>query len=270
MANDLVNYKEKFLAAAASYADEEPVVEGSFLSIRGGVLQLGEDALVGNQLCCIILDSVRENTYYDTKFDPNSNLPPKCFAFARREEDLFPHEAMQRSDYFEPQNVDKNGDVDGCDGCPMNEFGSADTGRGKACGNRRRLALIPAGMYTKSKGSKDLDLSIMDDPDDYAQSDMAFLKVPVTSTKAYAKYVQHLTSEYNLPPFGVITRIYVEPDPKTQFKVMFEVIETLPDDLQEVVYKRHLEARKSIIQPYAPPTQEQLEPRARKGRLRRA
>lgn len=246
----LVNYDEAWAQEAQRYAQDEPVTGGAFLSTRGGQLSFGDELLPGNQVCCIILDAIRENTFYANKFNPDVQQSPICYAFGRGNEEMAPHPSMQKDlDFFVPQAPE-------CDGCAHNEWGTADTGRGKACQNRRRLALIPAGYYAPRKGSRDFDLEIFTDPDHYAKADIAYLKVPVMSVKDWAKYVSQVSSAMRRPPYGVITRLYLEPDAKSQFKVHFEALEVVPDELAAVVIARHEEAVKAIEQGYLPPREE--------------
>lgn len=249
MMNEVVKYGEKWAADAEAYARQEVTGGGTFLSLRAGVLRFGEEEMPGNQICAVILDSVRENVYYPGKFNPELTLPPVCYAFGRSDAEMAPHPSMQVSDYFVPQSGE-------CATCPKNQWGSADTGRGKACGNRRRLALIPAGYYTRRKGSRDFDLRLFDETAHFAESDIVFLKLPVTSGKSWARYVQQVAANLQRPPYAVITRIYVEPDARTQFHVGFEIIDVLPDEFAEAVMMRHREARDSIIRPYSPPEDE--------------
>jgi len=247
MSNEVTKYDEAFAAMADEYAKGERA-GGDFLSTRGGILTFQDDALPGNQMCVIILDAVRERTYYTEKFDParEANLPPLCYAFGRDNDEMAPHVSMQASSYFEPQSEE-------CATCPYNEWGSADTGRGKACSERRRMALLPAGYYVPKRGSRDFDLHLFTEEEHYESADIAFLKLNVMSVKDWARYVTHLSSALRRPPLAVITRIFLEPDPKSQFRVKFEVIEELPSSLYEVVLKRHEEAKAGIIFGYPPP-----------------
>lgn len=244
MGQEIVKWDERLAADAARYADEE-AGGGLFVTTRGGVLRFGEEELPGNQMCVVILDAIRENTFYPDKFDPDAQQPPKCYAFGYGD-DMAPHESMQAHPYFEPQSEQ-------CTGCPHAEWGTADTGRGKACQSRRRLAIIPAGMFVKKKGSRDFDLELFDDPKHYATADIAFFKLPVTSVKSWAKYVGALNATVRRPPYAVISRVYLEPDAKHQFKVHFEMVEELPDELAATIIARHDEASKCIITPYSPP-----------------
>ena|ERR1700722_17833639 len=246
----ITTYDKVWAEQAERAASQEQLNSGVILSARGGTLQVGEEVLPGNQAAVIILDSVFENTLYEDKFDPDNPTPPICYAFGRGvegQEDMAPHESMQADlAYFKPQHAT-------CKGCKWNEWGSADQGRGKACQNRRRLALIPAGYYQPKRGSRDFDLQLFDDPKHFQTADMVFAKLPVMSVKNWSKYVNQIATNFHRPPHGVITRLFLEPDPQSQFRFDFEIIEELPDDLAQVIMDRHDAAVKQVIQGYKPP-----------------
>ena len=112
-------------------------------------------------------------------------------------------------------------------------------------------------------------MEVFEEPSHYREADMAFLKIPVTSVKGWSKYVHQLHKEHGRPPYGVLTRIYIKADPKTQFKVMFEFIEAIEDeDVLNVVMVRNADAMKDIAQPYEEPTPEELEKPASKSKSR--
>lgn len=263
----VTKYDEKFAAMAAGYTAGERVT-GQFISTKGGMLKFGEDLLPGNQICAVVLDYVQERTFYTEKYNPDAEggaLPPVCYAFHRTDdpEEMAPHPSMQADlSYFQPQN-------DICRTCPNNDWGTADTGRGKACSERRRLALLPAGFYNPRRGSRDFDLSLIDDPNHYANADIAYLKLPVTSVKEWARYVTSLASSLRRPPVAVVTRIYIEPDVKSQFKVKFELIEQLPDTMFEIIMARHEEAKNGIVFGYPPPSGSDVQQGGAAGGLRR-
>jgi hypothetical protein len=138
------------------------------------VLSFDDEPFPGNQVAAIVLDSVFENTYYEHDWKPGHIENPTCYAFGRTEDELGPHPAMQDDpDHFVPQH-------DECAGCPMAEWGSAKRGTGKACQQRRRLFMVPAGMFERAKNGG-YDLTLVDDPEELAAFDPALLKVPVTS-----------------------------------------------------------------------------------------
>lgn len=249
----LMNYEEKWAQEAKAAAVAEPLQAGTWLSARGGQLAIGETVLPGAQAAVIVLDMVRENTYYEGKFDPDNPMPPVCYALGRESDEMFPHLDMQKDlSYFKPQHVE-NGQVLGCDGCPLNQWGSADQGRGKACQNRRRLTLIPAGYYTPRKGSRDFDLQLFDDPEHFAKTEQVFFKLPVTSVNNWSKYVNQVATALRRPPHGVVTRLSIEPHQQFQYEVRFEAVEAIPDELAEVLMSRHAAAIEAPLLGYQPP-----------------
>ena len=256
MPNELTNYDKQYAEMAAQYAAQHPQGGGQFLSTRSGVLSFQDEEMPGNQIAVVILDSVLENTYYGSRFDPDNPAAPVCYAFGRRKDEMAPHQSMAaHPDVFIPQHED-------CAGCPQNVFGSADTGRGKACQNRARLALIPAGQYVKGKGGLELDL--IDDPEHYKLADIVFLKLSPTSVgEEWTKYIAMLAQQFRRPPLAFVTRIWIAAHPKHQFHVKFEMLEPLKDDLAPIIMARHQQAAASIIQPYAPP---QEKPEGQSGR----
>jgi hypothetical protein len=259
MSNEVAKWEERLAVLASEYTAAEQV-GGSFLSTKGGVLRFGDDEMPGNQMVVIVLDVVHARTFYTEKFvaGGENNPPPRCYAFGRTPqevEEMAPHPSMQADlSYFQPQN-------ETCKGCPNNEWGTSDTGRGKACGERRRIALLPAGYYQPKRGSRDFDLHLFDRPEHvkhYESADIAYLQLPVMSVKDWSRYAIHLEGTHRRPPFGVISRVWLEPDPKSQFRVKFEVLELLPEELVETIYARHVEAKREIIFGYPPPSAEAL------------
>lgn len=229
---ELAKYADK------SEAQEDTAVGGSgmkYFSLKSGVLSFDEAVMPHNKVPVVILDSIFEHAYYEGRYDPESPSPPTCFALGRDEGELVPHkDVIERG-----QNPH-----DACEGCPMNEFGSADTGRGKACKNVRRLAMIPAGKFAKNGA-----FTMIEDEEHYAEAGLAFMRVPVTSTPAYKAYVKSLAANLRKPTFAVVTEISLVPDPKNQFAVKFEALDELPVELLDTVFKRVQEASAIIETP---------------------
>lgn len=209
---------------------------GNYFSLKGGILALNDQAIPNNQMAVIILDSILENVFYEGAYNPDVQMPPTCFAFGRDDTTIAPHaNVVERG----------QGQNEQCTGCPMNVFGTADTGRGKACRNTRRLGMIPAG---------DLDLAgkftQFTDEEHFTTATAAFMKLPVTSVKGYATFVKQLSGALKRPPHGIFTKVKVIPDAKTQFRVIFEPIAVVPNNLMAIVMKRNQEVKAVIEQPY--------------------
>lgn len=230
------------MAEAAKQQQSAEVVGGSFKSIstRSGVLSVDDVPLKNNELRCVILMSVHENQYYDGPFSSDSVQIPVCYAFGKSDGDgnnLAPHE----------EAMDKQSEA--CEGCWANEMGSADTGRGKACKNIRRLALVTE-----------------DAMDNLDEAEVRSLKVPVTSVKNWASYVHRIAEEMQRPSWGVVTLVKLVPDVKTQFKLQFSFEELINFDqkMMDGLTHKRAELSKSMVLPYQQPSEDEAPAKKKK------
>lgn len=226
--------KEKmvaFAAAQAAYENKHSGGGGESISLRGGIMTYGGGAVPGNALQCVVIAALAESVYYPDKYDPDNVQPPVCYAFGTGDE-MVPHpEATQ------PQH-------ETCEGCPQNEWGSAETGRGKACKQVRKLALITADAL-----------------EDVNTATVAFVRIPVTSVRSWSGYVDQLERTLHLPPMGVVTEMSVKPDAKTQFSVGFKFVEEINDEeALEALMERHGPLIEQMSKPYAAPEEPPVKP----------
>lgn len=191
----MTKWDEEFAkqAVEASKGFEAPTAK--FISLKGGKMSFGGATIPGNEFRCVILGAINENQYYDPEqpYDPDTPQVPICFAFGVEKDKMAPAETCS-----DPQS-------EGCKGCPNNEFESAERGRGKACKNVLRLALITE-----------------DEVADIATAEVTYLKVPVMSVRNWGKYVDQLKKVIHRPYYSVVTKISLEEDDKSQFRVLFE------------------------------------------------
>lgn len=228
---------------------EQSTATGQFFSLRSGQLSWQDAPLPGNQMVVIILDSIFETVYYEGAYDPDTPQGPVAFAFGRDQATLVWHENSS------PEFAGKL-----CSESEVCEWGSADTGRGKAARETRRLAMIPAGTFDQNG-----KLQLIEDEDHYATTAIGFMKLPVTSVKGYAAFVKQITGALKRPPHGVVTKVKVVPDPKSQFKVVFEPIMSVPNELMAAIMQRHEEAKATIDFPYQPYDEEAAPPPPKRG-----
>lgn len=234
----VANWDEQLAQQAEVAAGmEESTASGQFFSLKGGVLSFNDAPLPDNQVAVVIVDHVLENVFYEGAYDPDDPSGPTCFAFGRADGDMVPHQKVIDADQF---------CADNCSSCENNEWGSADTGRGKACRNTRRLALIPAGNFNDKTG----EFEPFEDEAHYESAAIAFMKLPVTSVKGYAAFVKQVASALKRPPHGIYTKIKVVPDASSQFKATFEPIGQVPNEVLGAIMKRHEEAVDIIEFPY--------------------
>lgn len=229
---------EDELARQAEIASsmEASAAGGQFFSVKGGTLSWQNSPLVGNQMAVIILDSILENVFYEGHYNPEVPQSPTCFAFGRDDKTMKPHQIV----------VDAGNDQHPfCAGCALNEFGTADLGKGKACRNTRRIGMIVAGTLLES-GKFEFNDSV----EHYENTAVGFMKLPVTSVKGYASFVTQVAGALRRPPLGIVTKVKIVPDAKNQFKIVFEPLMSLPDELMGVIMKRNEEVKSTIEFPY--------------------
>ena len=253
----LTDWEKEMEAQAAVAAGMASSTGGAqFFSVRAGQLSFDGMPLPGNQMGVVILDWVLENVYYEGDFDAENPVPPTCFAFGRETAaDMRPHDVVFEADQAQHET---------CRGCPQNEWGSAVRGRGKACRNIRRLAIIPAGTIDANTNR----FTAFADPAQFEKAGVGYLKVPVTSGRGFDTYVKQVAGALRRPPHAVFTRVVVRPDPKTQVAVTFEPLEPAPTDLIPILMQRHRAIMSELEQPYSL-TVEEREPAKPAARGRR-
>jgi len=233
----VANWDEELAKLAQLSAGmEESTASGQFFSLKSGQLSFNDTPLPGNEMAVVILDSVLENVYYEGDYDSDEPQSPTCFAFGRDEKSICPHTTVVEHGSAQSEQ---------CQGCPQNEWGSANKGRGKACRNTRRLGMIPAGVFKNGKFDAVKDVA------HYESAGVGYMKLPVTSVKGYAAFVKQLQASLSRPPLGVFTKVQVVPDSNTQFKVLFTAIDTVPANLLPTLLARHNEVKGLIESPYS-------------------
>lgn len=223
MSTELVNWQDKLAKEAKEVAAlERPAL--SQISTRAGQLVYQGTPIPGNKLPCIVIASAFENRYYDKAFDPNKREAPKCFALSLNGEDMVPH-----PDVPQPQ-------APTCGECPLYKWGSDPKGgKGKACKQVRRLALIPAQAAVQGN---------------VRTAEIALISIPVTSAKNWANYVNNAAAEYSRPPWALITEISTQPDAKSQFQIKFTTTGLVGDEFLGDIQKRMESVQQILLTPY--------------------
>ncbi len=227
----IVPWDKKFAPYAKAAVEQEKSIGGGGLGVKfgPGTITVAGGTLPGGRLECVVLGSCFENAWYGGKpYDSDDPQPPECYAFGEVAEDMAPKDDV----------TDKQSDT--CAACPHNVFGSAETGRGKACGNKKRLALVTR---------KDIE-----DAASISTAELATAKVSPTNLKAWAGYVRALAEEHGRPPWAVVTEISSHADPKTQIRLEFKLVELIEDDATlTALEKRFLKIQDVLQTPYGPP-----------------
>jgi hypothetical protein len=211
--------------AKQAAALETPTTQN--ISVRGGYMTLNGVSVPNSELDVIVIASTFENQYYDpTKpFDPDNLQYPICFSMSLTGEDMVP----------DPKSVDiQNAD---CTTCPQAQWKSDPIRKkGKACKEKRKLALLPAGQATDVNAIK--------------KAELAILTLPVTSVKNWGNYVNQLSEEHQRPPFAMLTTIRSRPHPKFQLEVSFELKGFVGEEFLGAVMDRIAPAQTLMTTPY--------------------
>jgi hypothetical protein len=226
--------EEMAAAAKRQAAVEKPMGLFKQIAISAGIMSIDEKKVPNNELRVIVLAATHENQYYDKPFKPGVPAVPACYAFGDPgledpEAEMYPHPDAER----------KQGDDEGkCAGCWANKMASADTGKGKACSNVRRLIVTTEDA--------------LESPQAMAQAEARSLKVPVMSVKNWVNFVHQIEEDMKRPYFGVIAKVKVVPDAKSQWQVQFffEELIQFNSELYAALKKRCAQAAKDLQTPY--------------------
>jgi hypothetical protein len=219
--------------AVATATVEKP--QGNWVSFKGGQLTIGGMRMKDDKAQIVVIHSVFENQLYANKYNPNDQQPPICYAFGESDEDLKPHKESAK-----PQ-------AESCAVCPNNEWGSdPGGGRGKACKNVRRLAMISRDDATLEKVDK---------------AEVVLAKLPVTSVKNWSTFASQVANVLKVPPIAVIAEMSVTPDAKTQFQVNFDLIDQIKDGaLIQKLLTRRRDTNAMVYVPYDKPVERPEQP----------
>ncbi len=225
-------WQDKLAQEAAEGAASESA-GAEFVSFRGGILSFNGQAIPGNKMNVIVMDSAYEHAWYPNAFDANRPVSPSCYAYGRVESELAPA--------IEGDGVPENPQHTDCATCPLNEWGSdPDGGKGKACKNQRRLALIDAGVLAANN------------PDAIRAATVVFAKLPVTSGKNFSAFVIQIANVTKRPPYGVVAELSVVQDPRTQFQVKWQFVDLIPDGFIPAIMEKRAKMGEDILFTYPP------------------
>jgi len=203
--NEIVTFESELAKLAEqSIAAENNTAGISFITTSGGVMKYRDNPIASNSLEVVVLASPVERLYYTSRYDPANNAPPTCFAIGGTITGL------------KPSPLSETPQAELCESCPKNQWGSSTNGgKGKACAEKRRLFLMTADSIVN--------------PELIAIGEVAALRIPVTSVKGFATYVQTVAATVKRPLAGVVTRVSLVPDAKTQFKIQFTFVKAIED-----------------------------------------
>ena len=232
MTDNLPTNWEAQMAADAKKILEQERPALSIMSIKSGVMTIGGEPVPNNELDCVVVGSAAEMVYYTTKYDPDVRTNPDCYAIGDcRTEELAPH----------PDATNKQ--AESCAACPNFQWGSdPGGGRGKACRERRRLALMPAD----------------------GSAEMCLLSIPSMSIKNWSNFVRETVATTGKPPAAAICKIKVVPSTRSMIEVKFSYVGPVPEHTLAAVMAKRGPAMDAILAPYPPIEEETVKPKGKR------
>lgn len=215
-----------------------PTSGGNALSFAKGVITAG-GVRIGNELSIIPLVPQFERTYYDTQYDPDRPASPACYSYDGEK----PHEKSAS-----PQ-------AKSCDVCPLNAFGTDIRGKGKACKEGMKLALVAADQARDADAAKSAPIYIA--------------KFSVLNTKDVAPTIQAMYAQGNVP-FQFTCKLTAHPDERRQVINTLEVVGVNEDEAQLNALMARAEAAEELLaQPYPEPQEGTAKPAPNKRSTRK-
>lgn len=191
---------------------------------------------LGDELDVVVLDFRYLNRWYDGVYDSDNPSSPDCYAVSMFEKDLIPAPNAMAAQ------------ADSCEVCELNQWGSADRGKGKACSNRRLVAMVHAN---------DLD----GDPNEV---EIVTLNIPSTSIRAFDKFYSEVRNVLKRPTIGVIVRMTLEPE--GTYSLIHFTVEGLINDKETVqMLAEKVSLSQDILEAgYEPTAQVEEKPKAKR------
>jgi hypothetical protein len=181
MSTSLVDIKAQLKAELERQRERLAPVAGGSISTAGKVFTLPDGRSSQGPLQLVILDWRIHHAFYTGMYDPAKPVPPVCWAAGPSVADCAP-----------PARV-PSPKAATCLDCAFNQFGSAagGTGKGKACKETRRLAVIA--------------------PDAQTEAEIIMLEVSPTGITPFEKYILLLQGK-GLHPVQVTTEVAFRSD----------------------------------------------------------
>lgn len=224
--NEIVDWREEMERQAVAAAQMERPRGGKFVSMKGGLISYAGNPAPNNTIEGVVIASCIERAVWPS-FDPDQVSGPSCYAFGHDEKTMVPHKDARSP--FSPQ----------CAGCKNDEWGSSSSGgRGKECRTMRRLALLP--------------IAAMDSEEGVLAEELYFIRIPTMSVANWQQHVHLCAAVAKMPPHGVITAITCRPDPKSMFRVHFNMKgKVAPELLGAILKRRSLLGDEGLMFPYS-------------------
>lgn len=186
---------------------------GNRISTKGKMFTFPDGKTSAGPIDLIILDW-RITHQLLPPYNPSKFSPPSCWAISKTVDGAAPSDKV-----FDPK-------CDACVNCANNQFGSSPVGKGKACKEQRRLAVVPADATESTQ--------------------VLILDVSPTGIKSFDGYVDRLRSTREMIPLQVITSVAFDPS-QAYPTLLFGNPQPVDDDAQLAVLMNLRKAAESAL-----------------------
>ena len=213
---DLVSIEERIKQQLAVQTQKASELQNkaNLISFKGGQLIVDGTPVPGGEAEVLVLAQQAERAYYLGVYDPNKTQVPACYSFDL----LTPH----------PEASDPQCNT--CEGCPHNKWGSARQGKGKACRESARVAIVPAAAPLSA-------------------APMYQCSFPITSVPSVREFFARCATSGKLSG-QFITQLKVVPDAKSFFKASLTPKSLAEEQDIALLLDRMEAARKQLCEPY--------------------
>lgn len=208
--NNVVSIQEVLRAQAAAMSERTAPASGNAIRVtQDKQFLLPDGTKTPGPLKLVIVDFTSKNAFYQGAYDPKAIAPPACFSIGTNPLKMTPSDNAPIK-----QSVS-------CQGCPMNEFGSAGTG--KACKNTRVLAVMLEGADVEGP--------------------LWTLATSPTANKGFDSFVNSVARVFQAPPVGVVVTVDFDEN-ETYAKLVFT--DPQPNEMLAEHFARQEEAREML------------------------
>ena len=173
--------RERMLADVAALKEKLAAPGSDGIQVTQGKEFVFPDGTRVDSFKAIIVDFVSFNAYYEGVYNPDNVVPPNCFAIG-----TLANDQLVASDTSPEKQNDEGHDA--CKTCWANAFKSADNGKGKACKQSIKLALL----------CEDGELHRMG--------------ISSTGLRPFGTYTRDVANVLGCPPYGVMTTFSFDPE----------------------------------------------------------
>ena len=212
---------------------------------KGGNLTFVADGNeIGQEVVVAGIEVAWSKQYYAQLYQKGQSATPDCYALGAEEKGLFAHVNSP-----DKQNLQQDG-TSPCDGCQHNRFGTARVGKGKACSDKPRLAVV---LFHDVEGK---------DEKAVRKANVYQLDIPSASIRNFSEFLgtlPDLTPHNNFGEAFIKVRCQMRPGAKGH-ELKFEHVGLVPAVAMPVILARGPTAYEQMTQPFPVMEKEDTKP----------